>query len=169
MQTRRKLGAFRSRESARRFAGAAVAQPYVGLDYTYLDADEVDLGALTLKGGYQLNDWAAVELRGGVGVDDGNYYGVKAELEHYVGGYFRAGLPNDSAIYPYVIAGYTHAKVKASVAGFSDSDSEGDFSWGLGASLRLNELWSANIEVMRYFDKSNIEIDGVSLGVTYTF
>lgn len=151
------------------FAGAAAAQPYVGLDYTHLDADEVDLGALTLKGGYQLNDWAAVELRGGVGVDDDNYYGVKAELEHYVGGYFRAGLPNDSAIYPYVIAGYTHGKVKASFARFSESESDGDFSYGIGASLRLSELWSANLEVMRYLDTSDIEIDGVSLGVIYNF
>lgn len=150
-------------------AGSVTAQPYVGLDYTHLEDSGIELGALTLKGGYQLNDWAAVELRGGLGVVDDNYHGADVELEHHVGGYFRAGLPNDSAIYPYVIAGYTHAKIKASFGGFSDSDSEGDFSWGIGASVRLNELWSANVEVMRYFDKSNIELDGVSVGVTYNF
>lgn len=150
-------------------AGSVAAQPYLGLDYTHLEDSDIELGALTLKGGYQLNDWAAVELRGGLGIVDDDYRGVDAELEHYIGGYFRAGLPNDSAIYPYVIAGYTHGKIKASFAGFSNSDSEGDFSYGLGASLRLDELWSANVEVMRYFDKSNVELDGVSVGVTYKF
>ena len=150
-------------------AGSVTAQPYVGVDYTYLEEEDIEIGALTLKGGYQITDWAAVELRGGLGVADDDYYGADIELEHYIGGYFRAGLPNDSAIYPYVIAGYTHAKVKASFAGFSETDSNGDFSYGLGASLRLNDLWSANIEIMRYSDDDSIETDGVSVGVTYNF
>lgn len=150
-------------------AGFATAQPYVGLDYTFIDAEDVDLGAIALKGGYQVNDWAAVEVRAAAGVKDDELFGVDAELEHYYGGYFRAGLPNDSIIYPYVIAGYTQGKVKASFRGASITESEGDFSYGLGAELRLNDLWSANVEFMRYLDTNDVEIDGASLGVSYRF
>jgi len=94
---------------------------------------------------------------------------VKAELNELYGAYFVAGIPNSTLFYPYLVAGYTRGELEASVGGYSASDSESDFSYGIGTDLRFSENFAANIEFMRYLDKDGFEMDGLSAGIKYTF
>lgn len=152
----------------------AIANPYIGVDYSYFDAGDLDLGAIALKAGYQLTDWVSVEARLGFGIDDDKFdipelglYSVKGEIEHYYGAYLRAGMPNETMFYPYAVAGYSKFRVKASYQGISAKENESDFSYGLGARLDFSENWSANLEFMRYMDGD--DADAVSLGLMYRF
>jgi len=148
---------------------SALAGPYVGGDYAFIDADIVDLGALAAKVGYQITDWAAVEARVGFGVQDDRYHGVKVELDNFYGAYFLAGLPNESIFYPYLVAGYTQMEVKASAYGMSEKADESDFSYGIGARIAINEAWAGNVEFMRYLDTGGEEIDALSVGLILKF
>jgi hypothetical protein len=146
-----------------------LAGPYIGADYALIDADIVDLGALAIKGGYQINEWAAVEGRLGTGIRDDGYLGVDVELDNFYGGYFLAGLPNDTMFYPYLIAGYTKMDVKLSGYGMSEDVDDSDFSFGAGARIGLGEVVSGNLEFMRYLDTDGEEIDAISLGLMFKF
>lgn len=153
------------------------ADIYLGGNYLYVDYSEgdidVDLGALYLRGGYQFNEWAAVEVRAGTGISDDsvNYYGWKfdVELKEMYGAYFVAGIPNGSMFYPYAVVGYTRAEMDVSAYGFSESASESDFSYGIGTDIRFTENFAANLEFVRYMDKGGVEVDGLSAGIKYTF
>ena len=153
------------------------ADAYLGgnmmyLNYTEDDID-VDLGALYLRGGYQFNEWAALEARIGTGIrnDTTTYMGtlVHIDANDIYGAYFVAGIPNDSVFYPYAVAGYTHAELEASLLGFSDTSSDSDFSYGVGTDIRISDNVAANVELMRYMDKDGFEMDGLSAGIKYTF
>lgn len=155
----------------------AHAEPYIGGNYLYLDYSEgeidVDLGALYLRGGFQFNEWAAVEARIGTGISDDSvdFYGWDADVEvnEIYGGYFVAGIPNSSMFYPYAVVGYTQGELEINVAGLSESDSDGDFSYGLGLDLRFTDSLAGNIEFMRYMDIDGGELDGFSAGIKYSF
>lgn len=148
---------------------SALAGPYVGGDYAFIDADIVDLGALAFKAGYQMSDWAAIEARIGFGAQDDDYAGVNVELDNFYGGYFLAGLPNDSTFYPYLVAGYTRMEVEASAFGMSESADDSDFSYGIGSRIGINESLAGNVEFMRYLDTEGEEIDAISLGLIFKF
>lgn len=147
----------------------ALADLYAGVDYSFIEAEEVDLGAVAFKGGYQINDWAAVEARVGFGVDDDRIGGVKAELNNVYGAYFVAGLPNDTIVFPYIIGGYTRGEIEVAFGGSSTKADDSDFSFGFGARLDMTDRLSANLEFMRYAETNDIEFDGVNLGVIFKF
>ena len=150
-------------------ASLASAEGYLGANYSFIDEDDVELGALVVKGGYKFTDWAAVEGRAGLGITDDSYHGVDIELNSLYGAYFVAGLPTDSGFYPYVLAGYTKAEVEASGFGVSFKEDDSDFSYGLGADYYFSDNVAANLEFIRYMDKNDSELDAINLGVTYKF
>ena len=147
----------------------ALADSYVGVDYSFIEAEDVDLEAIAFKAGYQLNEWASIEARVGFGVGDDHINGVKAEINNFYGAYFVAGLPNETIFFPYVIGGYTRGEVEASFMGFSEKADDSDFSFGFGTRMEINERLSANLEFMRYMETSDIEFDGINLGVIFKF
>lgn len=148
------------------FASWASADAYMGANYALIDADGIDLAAIVVKGGVQLNEWAAVEARAGFGVQDDSYLGVDVELNYLVGGYFIAGIPNDSGFYPYAIAGYTQAEAEASGYGLSEQESDTDVSYGAGINYGFTETLAGNLEFMRYADS---DFDAISFGVSFKF
>ncbi len=160
-------------------AASAAPEPgaYLGLNYMYLDADDVNLDAAFARGGLQLNEWVAIEGRLGTGITDDSFgpsiARTKVELEHFYGGYVVAGIPNQSIVYPYAVAGYTWGKMKGTlqtpVGSTSSSESESDFSYGIGADIRFTDALMGNVEVMRYMDKNDVEFDGFSVGVKMAF
>jgi opacity protein-like surface antigen len=147
----------------------AAAQAYIGGNYAFVDEEDLDLGALVLKAGYQFSDWASVEARYGFGVADDSYQGVDVELNYMFGGYFRAGLPNESGFYPYAIFGYTKGEAEASGYGMSIKSDDSDFSYGLGLDYNFDQSIAANIEFMRYLDSDGVETDAIALGLSYKF
>ncbi|WP_203143005.1 porin family protein [Marinobacter mangrovi] len=161
------------------------AQPkaYLGLNYLAAQYEEdgvddtLDLGAIYVQLGAQINPYLAGELRVGSGVTDDSttIYGVDAslELKNLFGGYLKAGIPTGTLIYPYVIAGFTRAELEVSASdGYysaSNSDSGSDVSYGAGINLNITDNVAANIEYMQYYDKDGVEIAGLSLGGQFKF
>lgn len=158
-------------------------QGYVVANYlfaTYEEdgiSEEFDLGAVIAKAGAQLNPYVAAELRGGVGVtdDSATFFDVEAELEldYLAGAYLLAGIPNETPFYPYVVAGFTKGELTFSATGpggsVSFSESESDFSYGVGTYLAISEQVHLNAEYMNYLDKDDVEITGVSIGAKFLF
>jgi outer membrane immunogenic protein len=166
--------------SAAAISGAAMAAGtdpgfYLGGGYSFttLDSNDVnsdaDLGVLFLRGGYQLNQYIALEARLGEGVQDDKIAGVKIENEEFYGGYVKVGLPTTTPFYPYALLGMTHTKLKLSGGGFSDTTSDSDVSYGVGVDYRFDKQLSAGIEYANFYDKDGDSITGLTLGVNYKF
>lgn len=152
---------------------AVAVQPgfYFGGGYTDASVDfdglsnDADLGLLFVRGGYQFNEYAALEARLGTGVEDDKIYGVKVEAEDVYGGYLKLGTPTQVGLYPYVLLGFTHAELKAN--GYSDSDT--DMSYGVGADYWFNPSVSAGLEYARLYDENGVEVNGLTLGLNFKY
>ena len=149
---------------------------YVGGGYTkvsdkeYGVSNEADLGAVFLRGGYQLNPNLSVEARYYGGVSDDKIEGVKIELEQMYGAYLKVGLPTLNRLYPYMLVGYTDTKFKASVPGDSVTDKRGGASFGLGMDVYITHNISADVEYTEFYNKqSDARITGLTLGMNYKF
>lgn len=157
------------------FAGGSDTGFYVGGGYTgaTIDSNDVnkdaDVGVLFGRGGYQINQNIAVEARLGTGVEDDRIDGVKIEADDFYGAYVKAGLPTSSGLYPYVLLGMTHAKIKLSGPGGHASDSSSDLSYGLGVDYWFNKQISAGLEYAKFYDKDGVDIDGFTFGMNYKF
>ena len=123
--------------------------------------------------GTKFNENFSGEIRVGLGIGDDSVdvlgTEVDVELDSMFGAYVRGGLQAADSFYPYVVLGYTRGELTASVPGFSDSESESDVSFGLGADVDINEKLTLNIEYMNYFDKDGAEVDGFSFGLVTKF
>lgn len=152
----------------------AFAGGYVGGSYSAMEASvdgfdgDLSLGTINVTGGYQLNDYTAVEVRAGLGVGDDSYSGVEFEIDNYVGAYVKVGVPAGD-FYPYALAGFTRGKVTASASGASASDSESDTSFGVGVAYNVSEQVSLSAEYANLLDKDGVTIDGFTFGVNYNF
>lgn len=141
-------------------------------DYDIID-DDASLPVIYGRFGAQFNEYVSVEGRLGFGVgdDDVRYLGVdiNTEIDSLLGIYARAGAPVSDKVYPYVIAGYTRGEATASVEGFSTSGSNNDISFGVGIDIGIDDVFSANIEYMNWFDSDGTEISGISFGLLRKF
>ena len=153
---------------------------YFGGNFSLLKADydiigdDASLTAIYGRFGAQLNENISIETRLGFGVgdDDVQYLGVdiNTELDSVFGVYARAGAPVSESFYPYVIAGFTRGEATASIEGFiSESESQTDMSYGVGADIGSSDTFLVNVEYMNWFDKDGTEISGFSLGFTRKF
>lgn len=161
------------------FAGSATAQDmyksgtgglYAGVNYTFMDVDydgfaSADVGTLSGKVGVMATDFLGLEARAGFGVDDDRVAGAKVELDSFFGGYATINMVNQSPVTPYAVLGFT--RIEASVGSVTDDDS--DFSYGLGLNVKLAQNLSGNLEYMRYYDDSDITVDGIGLGLQMNF
>ena len=149
---------------------------YVGGGYTQISdkeygvSNEASLGAVFLRGGYQVNPNVAFEARIASGVSDDKVEGVKVKLDDMYGAYIKAGTPTLNRLYPYLLVGWTDVKMKASVPGDSTTDKRGGPSYGLGVDIYITHNISANLEYAEFYNKTpDAKIDGLSLGVSYKF
>tara|TARA_R110001592_G_scaffold357853_1_gene661654 strand:+ start:83 stop:619 length:537 start_codon:yes stop_codon:yes gene_type:complete len=158
---------------------ALAEQNYAGGSIAFVDyseeaiSDDASLMMLSGRLGTKFNENLSGEIRIGFGIGDDsvNVFGndVDVELDTMFGAYVRGGIQAADKFYPYVVLGYTRGEVTASVPGFSDSESESDVSFGLGADVDINEKLTFNAEYMNYLDKDGVEVDGFSLGIVTKF
>lgn len=161
-------------------AGAAQAQwgmtgmqPsfYVGGQYNYVESKSsgdstAKLDVLTGRLGAQFNPYLSGEVRVGAGLgSDRTNAGIKTEIQNYYGFYARAGLPNQTAITPYLLGGWTDVRYKVEGSGRSVDGG----SYGLGADYNLDEHLALNLEYVRLLDKGSADLDAISLGVTFAY
>lgn len=152
---------------------ASAAELYAGGNFAVLDADEATLNAVYGRFGAFFNENISAEARLGFGVGDDtvNYGGVdiKAELDNVYGAYLRGGIPAGEVFYPYAIIGYTKGKFTGSAYGVSVSNSESDFSFGVGADFKVTDTLKINAEYLSYLDKDEAELTGFAVGVAFSF
>lgn len=164
---------------------ASIAAPYIGVNYTRVELDgdlDHDFDTVAIRGGYEFTDWLAIEARYGVGTGDSKdrealgpfTFTQKFEVEQYYGVYGRLTLPNSTLFKPYVIAGYTEAELdwRLDMNGTrldSDSIKDDAFSYGVGVNLEFNEHFAVNAEYMRLLDDGDVDVDGLTVGLSYRF
>lgn len=164
--------------------GAYAAGPYIGADYTQFqyDNDNYDTNTLkingaTVRAGVEFNDWIGLEVRGGTGFDTASDHGVDYQLDDMYGGYLKLSAPLSDMVHPYLIGGYTRldgkVKADASVAGVNYAVDQNkhleDQSYGAGIDFNLTDTLGANVEYMRYYDKHDQKIAGISVGLRSAF
>lgn len=146
---------------------------YAGLNYSFIDidngSDEVDVGAISAKAGGLLTPFFGLEARAGFGVDDDRNNGVEYSLDNFFGGYATLNLANESPATPYLVFGFTRVELEAQSVLGTTSEDESDFSYGAGVNVDLTPELAGNLEYMRYYDKDGATVDGLGLGVTFSF
>ncbi len=142
---------------------------------TSVNPEKVKTGTAYFRAGRQFNDHVSLEARAGLGGDttgDGvtgsTTVEIDYELEHFLGAYARVGLWAGDSFYPYLIGGFTRFKAKAEAAGIEVSTGS-DFSYGLGADIATSEQWRINLEYIRYYDKDDIDLNALAIGLVRTF
>lgn len=162
---------------------SAMAGGYWGLSagYTLYEEEyqgleeDVDLGMASVVGGYQFNDWIAIEGRAGtsnsrsvdvLGVD------VDVKIDYYVSALAKVGYLKGAAR-PYVVVGATHGEITAGARGYEVNESDTAFSVGAGVELYGNDTTAVTFEYLYAMDG---EVDGVdykaqqlSLGFVHHF
>jgi len=107
----------------------------------------------------------------GVGDDTVSFDGfeVDMELKNFFGAYLRGGVPVGESFYPYAVIGYSKGKFEISAFDESVSESESDFSFGVGADFSVAESVKINLEYMNYIDKDGGELSGFAIGIAKSF
>jgi opacity protein-like surface antigen len=158
--------------------------PYVGGSYTELeyadpdnDGPELEPSAAYLRLGMEPNAHIGLEARGGFGLSADERDDFELEQDHFYGGYLTLGAPVGDAFRPYAIAGYTKSRytVRATSSGLlgtsttEETETRDGESWGAGFDVALSDQMALNVEYMRYLDKDDLELSGLSLGLRSAF
>lgn len=67
--------------------------------------------------------------------------------------------------------GYADTRLKPTAGGFSakETSSGSDWSYGLGANFNISPRAHVGLDYMRYYNKDDTKIEGVTLGLGYRF
>jgi hypothetical protein len=132
--------------------GAAAAQaqdaakPYVGIMYSQVDFEELDVKPAMVLGliGWPVGEYFAVEARAGAGVKSirdaafvgGTFVTAELKINHYYGGFVRGTLPVGENFNLYGIVGYGSGESEITTnVGFDVTESESSEAYGLGAEV----------------------------------
>lgn len=159
-------------------AAPAMAQDasnvYGSVGYSQVEADGVDLGAVTGRLGYKINPNFAVEGEASFGVadDDVRFGAVTAKVEHeYDAAVYAVGiLPINPNFELFGRLGYGTTEIEASAAGVSASDSGESWNYGVGANYFIDDRNGIRADwTRRDFTNDGGEADVWSLGYVRKF
>lgn len=129
--------------------------------------------AIGLKVGTAINKNFAVEARLGTGLSDDSISvlgtSVDIKVDNFFGVYAKGILPLSDVVSVYGLAGYTRGELTVEALGQSSSDSDSDFSYGLGADFALSKTASLGVEWARLFKGSDYKVNSLSLSVSFKF
>ncbi len=157
--------------------GASASERYWGFDYSMVDIEpefggSFDTGVVQGVFGMYVNHLVgvsfplAVEGRAGFGISDDSSDGITVETDNYFGAYARGELVISEKITPYGILGWSRIKATASALGESISESDSDFSFGVGARYQHNQHLAFNLE---YLAQLVDDVSALSIGVRYAW
>jgi outer membrane immunogenic protein len=194
------LGCALAALSANVMAADKTGTSYVGAGYTMLTVSpeggsDLDLSALGVRGGYYFNQYFSVEGRLAFGIgDDTTSVSVNdpvlglisatdtVELNYSIGAYAVGHIPLTEQFQLYGLIGFTQHEIKETLTGtagglpfdFSDSSSDSDLSFGVGAEFDMTKNLSLGLEYVSYFTDGEIEgtkydTDGLGITLNYLF
>jgi opacity protein-like surface antigen len=165
-------------------AFSASAQVYGEIGYTSVTVKDNDQG-FTFKSsptavrgilGYEINPNFAIEGLAAFGMksdkikENGSTLpGAKFEIDNVFGIYAKPKVKFTPELEGFVRAGFAQTKATYSEPGYSESDSESSFSYGLGMNYALNKTTSLNVDYMSYYKKDGVTATGFTFGVGYKF
>jgi len=159
---------------------------YVGGNASFLKLDErllyeeefnFNLTSLGMRLGAQFHPNFSAEFRFGFGIGDDTDEMTNltnlVDLEVYYGCYLRAGT-DVGRFYPYLLAGWTSVSIDRGSNGFRSRRNHttwqrADFSYGIGADIRINDVWAFNTEWGQYLDTASDDVSGFRMGLVYSF
>lgn len=163
-------------------AAMANQHSYVGVQFSQVEYKEsgvpdVEPTAIAIKAGAQLSDYLAVEARVGFGAgDDSASEGplkLTIEVDNYISAYVKPTLPLGERFSVYALAGVTRSKLKAEITSVlpaeSDTDSQTDLSYGVGADLNLSTNSFVSVEYARLLNGDDYDLDALSVGLGFRF
>jgi len=163
---------------------ATQSRLYGELGYSHLDvtsrAGGVGVSAHPgiLRGivGYNAHPNIAVEGMLGFGVRDGEFSGTALGVPfngdmsvRRMAGLFVKPKWQSANIELFGRFGWVHSRVRTTATalgvGATQTESEGDAAYGLGVNYQFSPRAYAGLDLMRYHDKDNTKVDGVTLSV----
>lgn len=159
-------------------ASAASAQAPEGLfklgaGYTFLDADDAEFDALTVRGGYDFVKYFGVEGEAliGLGEESVNVGGlaVDTSLNYGLGLFAKAHYPFTEQLSAFARVGYVWAEIEAESAGVSLTDDEDGAGYGAGVEYTFDGVNAIRGEYTLYDYGDDAEIDGWSLSYVRRF
>jgi opacity protein-like surface antigen len=153
---------------------------YLGLGYSYLKMDqsttpskEITGNAGLILAGYDFNDYIGLQARYAMNLGDLTApTGTTADTMMNVGGYLKAMYPI-SQLNVYGLVGYGQTTFKDTT-----DHSEAGFQWGAGLDYGFTKNIGMFVDYTRLYDDtsfdtlatgSNVLVDSVNVGVTYSF
>lgn len=135
--------------------------------------DRLDLGALGLTVGYDLHPNMAIEgmLAFAVGDDSVRFGGrqVTGELDYSAGLFAKPKFKVTEGFEVFARLGWARSEISASGLEASVSDDGSDFAYGLGVQFNVTKNAYVTGSYMRLYDKSDVKINGRSIGLGYRF
>ncbi|MFD2167921.1 outer membrane protein [Thalassotalea euphylliae] len=120
------------------------------------DAD-ISLGAIYGSAAYHHNvdgtKFSVVpEFRLGTGISDDEVYGVDVELERFISLSVKGQYDVNEQFFVFAMPSYANAKLKASYGGFSESDDDWEFGYGVGAGFNVSDTSTMEFSFEQYDD-----------------
>jgi len=159
------------------FAAPAFAQSLDGsLAYTAVDADGLDLGALTARLSWVSSGIFGIEGEASFGVRDDtvSFTGPPAvmtdvELKHQVAIYGTAGVPVGESGRLFARVGYGTQKIEASIPGFAGAGSDESLNYGVGAQFLFDGKNGVRADYTRLDFDDGGDADTWSIGYVRRF
>jgi opacity protein-like surface antigen len=132
--------------------GAYAEGLYAGAEYTRLTVNSSDpaLDAILFTGGFSFNDWFSLEGRLGKSEKEKDD-GASLEIDNMYGVYAKFNGRNKiSPVSPYLMVGYTRAKISLIDEGDDLGDTISDISYGLGIDFSISENLYIDLEGVNY-------------------
>ena len=151
---------------------------YLRAEYSEDDLDDIDLDGLRIFEGKPVNEYLVFEgmLIYATGDDSGSDGGVDYDVDLDVWAFSLFGkgtLPLGEYVKLYALLGGTYAYLDADIKFLGTKSSESDdkfsLSYGGGIEVKIGESLAAHADYIMYIDRSDYDIGGFAIGLTYRF
>ena len=162
---------------------AAVAQPYVEVGYSAVTLKASDNGdsikahpnMLGVTVGYDVHPNVAVEGMFAFGVRDssielnGATVPVDVKINNSYGVFVKPKVKLGESFEVFGRLGYAKTKLTVSGGGLSESESDGEFAYGVGANYYVNKNVYITGNFMNFYNKDDTKVNAFTVGVGYRF
>ncbi|WP_019959971.1 porin family protein [Woodsholea maritima] len=157
---------------------------HLGAGWSYFDQDVAKVHAVTVRGGYDFNEYLGLEAEGSLGVTDETYSGsvtyagntatgsIDIKLKHTIAAFAKVQYPLNEQFSVFARLGYSRGKAEADVDGTvngtaikgSISDTSDGVAYGAGVEWAFAGQNSVRFDYTRHDHDNNVELDqwGVS-------
>jgi len=128
------------------FAVPAAAQTYGSIGYSTVEIDDVSLGAITGRFGWNSASFFGIEGEASFGVGEDTSLGVDVELRTDIGAYVTGRLPVNEQFDVFARVGYARTEIEVTPGGEEDSSG---LAWGVGANWFFDDVNGVRVDWTR--------------------